>query len=229
MNELEHSKYLSENNPEKIWHWDSSTGIIRWDRRVKMFLELLRGRKNILELGCGTGLLTRELKGKIVAIDICHELISIAKSRYSKAKYIVGDANEMSFYNEFDAVVGSSSLHHLNKDVLENIYHALKPGGIIVFTEPNMLNPHIFLERKIKFLRKKFGVSEDETAFVRWNLKRELKKQGFTNIQIVPFDFLYPYIPNSWVGFVTSLGLVLERIPVIKEFSGSLLITAKKD
>jgi hypothetical protein len=89
-----------------------------------------------------------------------------------------------------------------------------------------MLNPQVFVERKF---RKWFPrISADETAFIRTKLQRVLRESGFENIRIVPFDWLHPATPPRWMPLVQSLGRVLERIPIIREFSGSLLVSARR-
>jgi hypothetical protein len=92
------------------------------------------------------------------------------------------------------------------------------------FAEPNMLNPQVFAERK---LRRLFPYnSPDETAFVRWKFRSDLQKTGFQDIKIVPFDWLHPSVPEQLIGFVSSTGRVIERAPLLREFSGSLHVKA---
>ena len=92
------------------------------------------------------------------------------------------------------------------------------------FAEPNMLNPQVFLERRF---RKFFSsVSSDETAFIRWKLEKELVKSGFKDVQITPFDWLHPSTPEPIIGAIMKAGQLLEKIPGIREISGSLFIRA---
>ncbi|HPD57092.1 MAG TPA: hypothetical protein P5294_09900 [Smithellaceae bacterium] len=91
-----------------------------------------------------------------------------------------------------------------------------------------MLNPQIALQKNIPWLKRKMGESPDETAFFRWQMKKLLSKRGFTEIKITPFDWLHPQTPALLIGAVEKGGLLLEKIPIIKEFSGSLHISARK-
>ena len=50
---------------------------------------------------------------------------------------------------------------------IKEIYRLLKDGGGFIFTEPNMLNPQVALERKVPLMRKIANNSQDETAFIR--------------------------------------------------------------
>ena len=125
--------------------------------------------------------------------------------------------------------MGSSVLHHLEiKEALHEIYRVLKSGGTIYFTEPNMLNPQIAIQKNIPWIKRKLGDSPDETAFFRWPLQRSLERTGFRDVRIDPFDFLHPKTPPSIVNRLNALGRFFERMPVASEFAGSLYIRAIK-
>jgi hypothetical protein len=72
------------------------------------------------------------------------------------------------------------------------------------------------------------GDSPDETAFLRWNIHNLLCHAGFVDVQITSFDYLHPSTPLSLVDAVNKIGFILERIPVIYEFAGSLHIYARR-
>ena len=120
-------------------------------------------------------------------------------------------------------------MHHLEIDnALSEFNRVLKPNGTIYFTEPNMLNPQIVLQKNIPFLKKRMGDSPDETALSRWSMRRKLIAHGFKQIEILPFDFLHPKTPKFFLRIVNDLGLVLEKIPLLSEIAGSLYIHAIK-
>ena len=73
-----------------------------------------------------------------------------------------------------------------------------------------------------------FRCPDDETAFFRWRLRRRLTALGFDRVEIVPFDFLHPSIPAPLISLVGKLGAVAERVPLVRELSGSLHITARR-
>ena len=190
---------------------------------------------SVLELGCGTGYFTRELArsgADIVAIDVSPELLEIARSNCSEqnVRYEIQNAYRLSYPDAvFDSVVGSSVLHHLEiEPALREIYRVLKPGGKIYFTEPNMLNPQIAVQKNIPWIKRKLGDSPDETAFFRWSLRRLLEQTGYRDVRIDPFDFLHPKTPVALIDRVNVLGRFLENVPVISEIAGSLYIRAIK-
>jgi SAM-dependent methyltransferase len=234
-NEAEHGRFIAEKG-EEIWNWSSPAGVLRWHRRVEMFREFLGdGRKEVLEIGCGTGLFTRELckTGHLItAIDISEDLLELARHRGGcpNVKFVLENAYATRFPTaSFDAVVGSSCLHHLEiAPALSEFYRLLKPEGRFMFTEPNMLNPQIAFQKNIPFLKKLSGDSPDETAFIRFFLKKKIKGAGFHDISIIPFDFVHPHIPGSLLRQVEPILNRIEKIPVLREIAGSLVIRAAK-
>ena len=233
--EIQHGRFLAEHGAGEIWNWESPAGKLRWARRVKMLSQHLRPGMSVLELGCGTGYFTRELArsgAQIVAIDVSPELLEIARVNCSvpNVRYEIQNAYDLSYPDAvFDTVVGSSVLHHLEIEAaLREIYRVLKPGGRIFFTEPNMLNPQIAIQKNVPWVKRKLGDSPDETAFFRWPLRRLLEVTGYREVRIDPFDFLHPQTPIPLVNRLDAVGRFLERVPVISEFAGSLYIRAIK-
>jgi SAM-dependent methyltransferase len=233
--EVQHGRFLAQHGAGEIWNWESPAGKRRWARRVKMLDSHLKPGMTVLELGCGTGSFTRELArsgADIVAIDVSPELLEMAKANCSapNVQYQIQNAYSLSYSEAvFDSVVGSSVLHHLEiKEALRDVYRVLKTEGTIYFTEPNMLNPQIAIQKNIPWIKRKLGDSPDETAFFRWPLRRLLEQTGYRDIRIDPFDFLHPKTPGAVIDRVNALGRFLESVPVISEFAGSLYIRAIK-
>jgi ubiquinone/menaquinone biosynthesis C-methylase UbiE len=235
LNEIEHGKYLKEHGAGEVWNWETPAGNLRWQRRVKMLCSVINNNDVVLEVGCGTGYFTKELvktKALITAIDISTDLINEAINTIKEpnVNFLIENAYQMTFTdNSFDRVVGSSVLHHLDVDkAIAEIYRVLKPGGKISFTEPNMMNPQIALQKNIPYIKRKLGDSPDETAFYRWVIKKKLLNAGFKLIEIKPFDFLHPQTPKSLVKSVNKFSRVLEKTPIISEIAGSIFIKAEK-
>ncbi len=233
--EIEHGIKLAKDDTEFVWGWGSTAGRLRAARRGGL-IAIRAGldcHSQALEIGCGTGLFTEMFArtgARLVAVDISGELLQKARQRglpLRQVQFLEKRFEDCALEGPFDAVIGSSVLHHL--DLLPSclkIFSLLKPGGTMAFAEPNLLNPQVFLERKF---RKWFPyISRDETAFLRWSLKRILLETGFENVKIIPFDWLHPATPEKLVPFIQRLGLAVEKIPVFREFSGSLLIGARR-
>ncbi len=235
--EILHSQKIFD-RAEFVWGWSTSAGQKRAERRGDIFIrlgKLKKGRK-VLELGCGTGIFTnmiQKTRADITAIDISPFFIKKAKENTiaKNVKFCIENIEHMSFPdNNFDCIIGSSILHHLDnlEKCLVEIKRVLKKGGVFVFTEPSMMNPHIMVEKNIRFIGKILGDTPSETAFLRWNLAKIFTKAGFSSIFVKPFDFLHPWTPRFLIRVIEKLGLLLEKIPAVKEIAGSLIIYGYK-
>ena len=233
--EIEHGKKISK-NAEEIWGWSSPAGIMRADRRTGYYITLgnfTKGDK-LLEIGCGTALFTKKVYestgADITAIDISVDLLNQAIEKLPAVTFKIDDAMNLSFSEaSFTCVYGSSILHHLDFDKsLSEIYRVLKPNGRMVFAEPNMMNPQIMIQKNIPFIKKWMGDSPDETAIVRWSLKKKMEKIGFKNVKVFPYDFLHPSTPKGIISFIDKVGKFVEKIPLMKEIAGSVIIYGEK-
>jgi SAM-dependent methyltransferase len=237
LHEKEHAKVLLR-DPEGIWGWGTPAGRARAERRAKLIIEAgdITANSVTLEIGCGTGVFT-ELVSKtgasITACELSEELLELAskKTYASKVDLVKCDASQLGPEHEgqYDVVWGSSVLHHIElKLFLPRMLRLMRPGGRFVFAEPNMLNPQIWLERNVGIIRRITGTSPDETAFYRWRLKQLLLDEGFVDVSVRPHEFLHPAIPKFLIPLFQSLSNVAERVWVIREIAGSLLIRAEK-
>ncbi|MFH1046054.1 MAG: class I SAM-dependent methyltransferase [Candidatus Omnitrophota bacterium] len=234
--EREFGAKIAAEDTERIWGWGTPAGKVRARRRARKIIAGARivPEMQVLEIGCGTGIFTEffaQTGAQIIAIDISPDLLEKAKRRGLPTGQV--GFKEQNFQDIdvkvcFDAIIGSSVLHHLNLEkALKKMRELLKPGGVISFAEPNMLNPQVFLERKLRFMKIFSYVTPDETAFVRAKLARLLSNMGFVDVQIEPFGWLHPAIPTGLIDYVTKIERVLEKIPLMREFAGSLYIFAR--
>jgi SAM-dependent methyltransferase len=233
LNEIEHGKYLAAGSAEDLWGWGTPAGRLRAERRAALILEgaCVGPGSKVLEIGCGTGLFTEKFAGSgadITAVDLSPELLDIARKRgLARVRFLEKNFEDCDVEGPFDAVIGSSVLHHLEVErAWKKIFSLLKPGGRMSFAEPNMLNPQIYCERH--FRRFFPQTSPDETAFVRFQLRRDLEKNGFSSVAIKPFDWLHPSTPPGLILAVRGLGKVLEAVWPCREFAGSLWIQARR-
>jgi 2-polyprenyl-3-methyl-5-hydroxy-6-metoxy-1,4-benzoquinol methylase len=235
VHEVAHGKMLAQGDAEAIWGWGTPAGRLRAQRRASLILKGASARPGmrLLEVGCGTGMFTEKFAASgasIIAVDLSPELLDIARDRglpTDQVRFIEKNFEDCAVEGPFDAVIGSSVLHHLDLErSLNRFFTLLKPGGRLSFAEPNMLNPQVFAERTFRGLFP--YVSPDEIAFVRTKLRKQLEQAGFRDVSIVPFDWLHPATPPALIPLVSRLGRVVEAIWPVREFAGSLCITAAR-
>ncbi len=235
--EVAHGRYLASLDPETAWGWGTPAGRRRAERRARIISGAagLAPGVRALEIGCGTGLFTSYFAAtgaEVLAVDISSELLALARQRpmpSARVRFQLARFEDLEAAEPFDAVIGSSVLHHLDLDTaLPQLVRLLRPGGWCSFAEPNMLNPQVFLERHVPYLRKRLHVSPDETAFVRWRFAGMLAIHGLEDVRITPFDWLHPFTPPPLIGGVLAVSRVFERLPGIREFAGSLAISGRK-
>jgi ubiquinone/menaquinone biosynthesis C-methylase UbiE len=230
--ERQHGKHILEFN-ESNWGWNTPAGQIRKQRRANFLTKLdenLSASSRVLEIGCGTGTFTGALNKvfkNLVCLDVSDFLLNEAKKKYPAVEFVNGDAHKTSFGDQsFDLIVGCSVLHHLDWHIaLKEFKRLLKPGGRIRFSEPNLLNPQIFLQKNWPWLKEKLGDSPDEYAFTPSQIRKTLEQLEYTQIDAVPFDFLHPSTLTGLIKPMTYLGALLEKTP-LRNIAGSIKISA---
>lgn len=157
--EIEHGRKLAQDDTELLWGWGTPAGRLRAQRRANLIANGAHLQPGIqaLEIGCGTGMFTEmfaETGANLVAVDISSDLLEKASKRNlppDKVQFLERRFEDCEVEAPFDAVIGSSILHHLDLEAaLTKIYVLLKPGGIMSFAEPNMLNPQVFIMFKFR-------------------------------------------------------------------------------
>jgi ubiquinone/menaquinone biosynthesis C-methylase UbiE len=67
----------------------------------------------VLDVGCGTGFLTRHLKGEVVGLDQSEAMLKVARERVPGATFVRGDALELPFPDESFERIFASNLYGL--------------------------------------------------------------------------------------------------------------------
>ncbi|TVQ45134.1 MAG: methyltransferase domain-containing protein [Gloeocapsa sp. DLM2.Bin57] len=122
----------------------------RWsiylDKSITKTLNLLHINppKQILDLGCGTGLLLQALlarfpEAKLVGIDYSLEMLNIAKQRLPDTVELhLGSAEDLPFTeNSFELVISTSAFHYFPNPVvaIQEATRVVKTNGNLVITD----------------------------------------------------------------------------------------------
>ena len=134
--------------------------------------------KDVLEVGCGTGLIMNGIKDvakSMVGIDISPGMLEEARKRGFTVTE--GDAQQLPFDDEsFDLAYSYKVLAHVPdiKKAMREMTRVLRPGGLLVAEFYNALS--------IRSIAKKLGrpgkISDNRTeaeVFTRWDTPRQIK------------------------------------------------------
>ena len=93
--------------------------------------------ESILDLGCGTGHLTKaiaESGAHVVGLDSSPSMIEVARAAYPELEFILADATNFSLPATFDAVFSNATLHWVieAEKAIRCIATSLKTGGRLV-------------------------------------------------------------------------------------------------
>ena len=91
--------------------------------------------ERILDLGCGDGTLTAEIKAAgadVLGVDLSDELLAVARMKGLNVRK--ADGHALDFVQEFDAVFSNAALHWMRAPalVIAGVARALKPRGRFV-------------------------------------------------------------------------------------------------
>jgi ubiquinone/menaquinone biosynthesis C-methylase UbiE len=133
-------------------------GLDRVCRRDVLALLALRGHERVLDVGCGTGTLTREMAGSlsdkqrscVVGVDAASEMIRVARRKAAGIPNVAFEAalaEQLPFADgSFDHAVSTLFFHHINatlkRRALDEIWRTLVPGGkaiVVDVTTPTSL------------------------------------------------------------------------------------------
>jgi SAM-dependent methyltransferase len=234
--EREQGERFAAGDFDRAWGWSSEAGKLRADRRARFLIDAaaLAPGVRALELGCGTGEFTTRLvesRCDLTGVDISEISVQRCRARVKgRAEVVVGniETGEGLEGREFDAIVGVSVLHHVDLDAcVRNVFPQLRSGGRFAFSEPNILHPQVWAERRFAFLRRIRHVLPHEIAFRAGELRRSFENAGLVVEAAEPFDFLHAATPPKLIDAVKRLEQVLEATPV-RAIAGSIRVAGWK-
>lgn len=171
----------------------------------------------VLEVGCGMGRYTIPLIHAgvhVEGLDLSPFLL--AKLREAAPRDVT--LHEADIWHppahleaQFDAAIGFFTLHHLHDLELcfESMARLVKPGGRIVFLEPNAFNPLYYVQVAITP-----GMTWEGDRGIadmrKGRVFRAMRHAGLTDLRVHRFGYFPPFIANTTVG--AKAERVMEKI-----------------
>ncbi|MBX7150016.1 methyltransferase domain-containing protein [bacterium] len=192
--------------------------------------------ERVLDLGCGMGKYTLEMARRgiqVEGLDLSPFLLEKFRE-YDGGRYNIPlyESDIIKFPPQllarFDVITGFFVLHHVHdlEACFTACFHMLKPGGRIVFLEPNALNPLYYFQ--ITFTPGMTWEGDGGVVKMRKGLMfRSMKNAGLTDTRLERFGFFPRFITNL-PGIGLPLESVFEKIPLWKFALPFQLFTARK-
>jgi len=207
----------------------------------------IKNGDSVLDLACGTGLVTKKLirkvglNGQVCAIDSSESAIKIAKKWTGTVKnlhYVRADAEKVQFKTKFDAITCQYALFFFPNEqrVLKNMKKILKKNGKITLAVHGKYNVPYFdciLEPIKKMIPDYLPKYPEMDRFgTKKTFSAAIKKAGFE--KIVVKKFIFEYRPGTfsdyWNNYKRHLSKPLkEKFDSLTKFQKSNLREMIKD
>lgn len=164
--------------------YDKLNEFFPYQELLQEFVQEIRPRTKVLDLGSGTGnltiLLKKQREADVTGVDIEVEGVRLHKVKDPDAKVLVQDISKRLPFPEatFDYVVCNNTLYAIPPNdrikVLREVFRVLKRGGKFILSNPS---------KKMRFL-----------TMYKDHILQEIKKWGWLRTLIRTFLFLIPTI-----------------------------------
>jgi ubiquinone/menaquinone biosynthesis C-methylase UbiE len=225
------------------YHLGSRGFIIRRDLALQ---RLGSASKNVLEAGCGPGVISPLLaaKGSVThGVDLSCEQLRLAAENDPRTVYVQGDLEALPYKDAaFDAVVLLGVFEYLERPaaVLAELRRVTRKGGILVVSLPNALGPvriwtqyaYIPLSTAFKRMRGRSVPSYSRRLYTLRGFERLLKQAGFRTTFVRYFDLSLTPPPldkissSSVLACVDALETKLQG-PLRRALAGQLMVEAQ--
>ena len=184
------------------------------DRLELDIIRPLAVERDVLEVGCGTGLIMKELQGQVKSIqgiDISEQMLEKARAR--GLDVCQGIAEKLPWSeNSFDLVYSVKVLSHVEniREALNEMNRVLRPGGYLVAEFYNALS--------IRHLAKVLGgpgkISTARTeadVFCRWDTPKQIREYLPQGTVFHGFKGVRVFTPAAKAHDIPVLNTALEK------------------
>ncbi len=175
---------------------------------------------NILEIGCATGVLTKEIKKNIKYKNLTvNDIVSKAKNYIDKLSsditFISGDIEKLEITEQYDLIISNASLQWCNniEKTIDKLVNSLNNNGILAFS--------IFGDENFKEIKNVFEIENKNYDFEK--MKEFLSKynaQLYLDKEELKFNSLIDilkHIKNTGVNAIAETRLTKTQLTNLEE------------
>lgn len=177
------------------------------DEVLDYLVSNLRPGAKMLDVGCGTGIVTRQLKMRgldVVGSDIDEEMVSTAHMHGDAIEYVVAPAEQLPFADDsFDAVTSFSAFHWFANERTVAEMRRVAPGGIAFIAN----REYGSFKSDLRDVLRKFMKSEPPNIKTDYDPKPVLERGGYADIIAKTFDASEQLTIDGAVAYAKSTSL----------------------
>jgi len=177
---------------------------------IGYIFSLANTSSKVLDVGCGTGIATRQLAQKISDVsgcDVDSKMIETAQSHKDSIQYHVAPTEKMPFENEiFDAITSFGAFHWFcDEKSISEIKRVLKNGGFFVVVNKNDAGD--FRKNYEDMVERLTGSKPPQSVKVGYNPPSILEQNGFSKITEKKFSHIEEFTIPRAMEQVQSMSL----------------------
>lgn len=194
--------------------------------------------REVLEVGCGTGMILKEIApvaARAVGLDISRGMLAHARAR--GLDVVEGSATDLPFEDEsFDTVYSFKVLAHVEaiERAMSEVARVLRPGGRAALEFYNTRS----LRYVIKRLKKPHAISErttDDQVYTRYDNLRDVEGYLPPSLRVDGVRGIRVFTPFAQAHKVPVLGAVLgyaeavaRDLPLTRQLGGFMVVMVHK-
>lgn len=221
-------------NDGYLYTTNSSLSSILANRRISdRVRELIGPSLSIVDVGCGDGAYTSEIKKAfperiIEGLDPAGDAIAVAMKKYPDIGFRVAnilDPGVAESAKTFETGVLRGVLHHLTDQTLA-IRNSLALSPRLIIVEPNGNNPILKIIEKVS----PYHRAHEERSFTSRTLQEFCERAGGRVTRLEYIGFVPFFMPAPLAKLIHFFQPMLEKTPVLKEyFSAQIVLECERN
>lgn len=193
---------------------------------TEKIIRSLTGVKDVIDIGCGDGTYTKELKQRMPHIsfygfDPAKAAIEVAKVKYQDCEFLVGDILDPKTFpkKRFDIAIIRGVIHHLPTQA-DAVKNSLLLSDRVLIIEPNGNNPIL------KWIEKnsEYHLKHEEQSFDSDFLSKICRDSGMEIKKISFIGFVPFFFPSLFAKIIYFFQPVLEKVPFLPKYLGAQIV-----